>query len=671
MARRRIEFETDLIALCRRIGDEVSVLLVEESSPKRPAKVVDHFKCSTASLEERVLEARCGRLIAMLPSTATLVRTVHVPSGTALQVESAIRIEAEARLLGSAPAHRSGLGLISLGGPTPTGLVVAWPEALDPGLPEMMSEIDVTWVPEIACLALLAGDAPTTLTAVIDADGSTSAVVPTPHGPVFRATRGDSSRPAESRLRPLVAESLLGVDVEPSSIEQTASRLLEDVDPRLIDDSLLVSADAEAAIQPLIDRPLDDLGDLAPASARLLVAALGVARSDNAELAGLRRYEHREKPTLLGAVADRLSDGRTAVTIATIALLLLILSPLAFSGLRLMIMQGKVDDLGSLEDRVRRVENLKKVYQELDQQAWSVTKLLGDISNLMPEQIELVSVTITHGEPVTVTGVAKRDADMTGFDIVFDFNRRLRSSGVFLDEGPRPSIEQPDARGYSDFKVTAELADPLRPIRPKPEDDYAVLTYRDRRYGPVDDDGYLIVDPTARQDRIDSMIARGIDLTASLPPATAAVDSSSRARADSPSTQPPRRSTEAREDSGDDVAAETSSQDRSEARTEARSRGRDDVRSRDRGSSASRERDSSRGSGQSAPASRDSIRTKVIEIPESMSSEEIKTLSNAEAKARLAKIAGARNAPNATDEQKQSMKTEWDTLLNHIRETNP
>ena len=61
----------------------------------------------------------------------------------------------------------------------------------------------------------------------------------------------------------------------------------------------------------------------------------------------------------------------------------------------------------------------------------------------------------------------------------------------------------------------------------------------------------------------------------------------------------------------------------------------------------------------------------MIEIPETLSSEEIKTLSNAEAKARLAKIAGARNAPNATDEQKQAMKMEWDILLNHIRETNP
>jgi Tfp pilus assembly protein PilN len=667
MARRRIEFETDLIAFCRRIDDEASVLLVEESSPKRPAKVVDHFTCSAASLEERLLEARCGRLVAMLPSTATLVRTVHVPAGSALQVESAIRIEAEARLLGSAPAHRSGLGLISLEGPTPTGLVVAWPEALDPDLPEMTSEIDVTWVPEIACLALLAGDAPTTLTAVIDADGSTSAVVPTPYGPVFRATRGDSSRPAESRLRPLVAESLLGVNVDPGSIEQTVARLVEDVDRHLIGDSLLLPADADATIQPLIDRPLDDLTDLDPASARLLVAARGVARGDNAELAGLRRYEHREKPTFLGAVANRLSDGRTAVTIATIALLLLIISPLAFSGLRLMIMRGKVDDLGSLEDRVRRVENLKKVYEELDQQAWSVTKLLGDISNLMPEQIELVSVTLTHGEPVTVTGVAKRDADMTGFDIVFDFNRRLRSSGVFLNEGPRPSIEQPDARGYSEFKVTAEVADPLRQIRPNPEDDYAVLTYRDRRYGPVDDDGYLIIDPTARQERIDSMIARGIDLTASLPPAQAKVDSSSRARAETPSAPPPRRSSEAPKDSGEDVASAPPSRDRSEAR----SRDRDDARSRERSSTSGRARDTARNSGQSAPASRDSIRTRVIEIPETMSSEEIKTLSNAEAKARLAKIAGARNAPNATDEQKQAMKMEWDILLNHIRETNP
>ncbi|MBC02359.1 MAG: hypothetical protein CMJ34_03510 [Phycisphaerae bacterium] len=672
MARRRTELEPDLIALCRRRGDDVCVLLVQEQGSRTPSRVVEEFTCPPEGLESRILDARCGRVLAILPSTATLVRTVHVPSGGTLQVESAIRIEAESRLLGSASAHRSGLGLIGIEGPTPTGLIVSWPDGLDPGLPELAPEIDVTWIPEIACLAILAGDTPTSLAAVIDGDGSTAAVVPTPKGPVYRATRGIPSTSPEDRLRPLVAESLLGEDIDPSTVEQSVRSLLSGIDGRLIDGALLIPTDDESGVDQLVDQDITRFSGIDAASARLLLGALAASRGDNADLAGLRRHEHFEKPSFLGAMTHRLSDGRTAVAIATFALIMMILSPLAFSGIRLMIMRSKVDDLASLEERVRRVENLEKVYRELDRQAWSITKLLGDVSNLMPEQIELLSMTLTHGEPITVMGVAKRDADMSGTDIVFDFNRRLRESKLFLDYGPVPSIEQPDARGYTEFKLTAVLDDPLRPVQPRPENDYAVLSYRDRRYGPVDDDGYLIVDPDARQERLDAMIARGIDLSKPLPAMEAAPSSSSEApsssRADAGSSTPPSERTSS---SSSRASSEETETDIADART-SREPSRESTRSRDRASSSGRDRESSREGGSSdGPASRSSIRSRVIEIPEPLSSEEIETLSNAEAKARLAKIAGARNAPNATEEQKKALKDEWDSLLNRIRETNP
>ena len=681
MARRRTELEPDLIALCRRMGSDVCVLLVEEPSSKAPARVLDQFRCPVEELESRLLKARCGRILAILPSTATLVRTIHVPPGGALQVESAIRIEAESRLLGSASAHRSGLGFIGIEGPTPTGLIVAWPDALDPGLPELDPQIDVTWAPEIACLAILAGDAPTTLAAIIDPDGSTAAVVPTPKGPVYRATRGLPETSNENRLRPLVAESLLGEGVNPSTIESSVKELLEGVDDRLIDGALLIPSDAESNLANLVDRDLDQFNNVDPATVRLLLAALATSRGANADLTKIRRFEHRENPSFLGGLAHRLSDGRTAVAIATLALILLILSPLAFSGLRLMIMRNKVEDISALEERVRRVENLEKVYRELDRQAWSITKLLGDVSNLMPEQIELVSLTVTHGEPLLVMGVAKRDADMDGNAIVYDFTGRLRDSGLFGEEiGPVASIDEPDARGYTEFKLTGDLADPLRPLRLEPENDYAVLSYRDRRYGPVDDDGFLIVEPEAKEARIEAMIARGIDLDKPLPPMEAAASSSSsstRASSESTSRSSGSSASQSSEPSSNQSSSDRarssdrgSETDRASARP-SREQTRESTRSRDRASSSGRDRESTRDNDSSGPASRTSIRSRVIEIPTPLSIEEIETLSNAEAKARLAKIAGARNAPNATEEQKADLRTEWDALLNRIRETNP
>ena len=61
----------------------------------------------------------------------------------------------------------------------------------------------------------------------------------------------------------------------------------------------------------------------------------------------------------------------------------------------------------------------------------------------------------------------------------------------------------------------------------------------------------------------------------------------------------------------------------------------------------------------------------MIEIPEPLTPEEVAQLSNAEAKARLTKVASARSAPNATDDQKAALKSEWEMLLQRIRETMP
>ncbi|MEE2896308.1 MAG: PilN domain-containing protein [Planctomycetota bacterium] len=667
MARRRQESDPQLLAVCRLEGDEVHVLLVREGSGTGHA-TVDRFRCRESELEDRLLEASCSRVLAILPASSTLVRTVHVPaSSSALQVESAIRLEAESRLLGATPRHRSGIRLVGIETATPTGLVVAWPDTLEPGLESLGHDLDVHWIPEVACLALLAGDTPKGLTAFLDADGSTSAVVPSPKGPVYRVTRGRPGATPTERLRPLVVESLLAEGVDAGEIERVVSDLLSNLPS--IEGGMVASPDADDRIEGLVDRPLPDRHDPDGASMRLLVAALAIHSGADAEIASLRRHEFVEQPGFLGAMTSRLSDGRTAVAVTTLALLVLVLSPVAFAGLRLMVMNGKVADLDALERRVERVESLGMVYRELDRQAWSVTKLLGDISNLMPEQIELVSISLTHGEPVSLSGFAKRDGDMTGTDVVFEFNRRLRESGLFANAGPMPSIDPPDSKGYSEFTISAELDDPLRQVRPKAEDDYAVLTFSDRRYGPVDEDGYLIVDPEAREARIAELIDRGIDLERSIQLASAGTSSSGSAeRAGTPSRSTSSSRTSGRPSRGTASAGASAPSD-PEAPSEARANADEGTRESS-GSRASSTR--SRGSsGSSGPASRGDIRSRVIEIPEPLTPEEVAQLSNAEAKARLTKVASARSAPNATDEQKAALKSEWEMLLQRIRETMP
>ncbi len=659
MARRRTETDSDLIAVCRLQGGDARVLMIEGNPGDRHLQ--DRFTCPLHELDPRLSAAGCSRVLAVLPSSATLVRTIHVPAGGELQVEAAIRLEAETRMLGSAPDHRTGLACLGIAGPHPTGLVAAWPEGLDPGLPTLSGDTETTWVPEIACLAFLAGEQPDSVHALLDPDGSTTAVVPTPNGPVFRSSQGGQATDLSSRLRPLIVESLLAEGLAPDTIEAESERLLLECVEHDADGELLIDPASEIRIQSVVPNCLPAPGGRDGSADRLLLAAMGVADGSMKGLAGLRETEFRDRPGMLGGLIDRLSDGRTAIAIAFAAVLVLILSPLASSGLRLMIMKGKVEDLGALEAQVRQVENLGKIYRELDKQAWSITKLLGDISNLMPEQIELVSISLAHGEPLSISGVAKQDGDLSGTDIIFMFNRALRESGLFADAGPLSSIDEPDARGYTEFKITAELNDPLRPLRLRPEEDYAVLTFQDRRYGPVDDDGYLIVDPDDRKARIDALVARGVNLDRELPSIKSSVDPNAGVSV----PDEPRVADVAASDVTDAPATF-----RDRLRDFARTEGGSGSDERARGSSpvATRDRSSGLRSRGADPASRGAIRDKVIEVPEPLSSEEIDAMTVPEAKDRLGKVSRGRQVPGIDDETKIRLKSEFDLLMRRIRE---
>jgi hypothetical protein len=675
MARRRIESDPDLLAVCRRrdgAGEDVRVLLV-----RGDRSITDRFTCSVTELPDRLADAACSRVLAVLPGAATLVRTIHVPASSPLQVESAIRLEAEARLLGSAPRHRTGIGVLGGDGPHPTGIVVAWAEGLPGGIPVLEGHtapagLDVDRVPEIACLAHLAGPAPSGVVASLDGHGrgrTLSAVIPTSTGPVFRSSRGGDGD-LVTRLRPLIIESLLADGLQPSELQSTADRLLRDVPDRTVGSVLAIDEDTDRRLSEHHGSlPASD--DAHAAEDRILLAAIEVRLGALSALSRLRAEEVIEEPGVLRSLALRFSEGRTAVAVVFAAILMLVLAPLGSAGLRLWIMQAKVEDLATLEARVRESENRQKVYRELDRQAWSITKLLGDVSNLMPEQIEATSISLSHGEPMTISGVAKRDGDINGTDAVFEFNRRLRESGLFADAGPMPSIEPPDGRGYSEFKVTAELADPLRSLRMSPSEDYAVLSFSDRRFGPLDDDGFLIVDSEKKDARIAALIERGLAFDKPLPAmqsegdANAAVDEGG---TDVPpdvttaATDPESGETAiATEDAGTGALASASDRPARPTRPTPGSRtaeaGERDQRDRGAGGSSS-----------GAPASRGSIRTNVIEIPPPMTSEEIAALTEAEVADRLSKVASARGAGGLSEEDSERLKAEFRELLARQRE---
>jgi hypothetical protein len=646
MSKRRIEFDSNLTAVCRRRGDGFRVAILRGNGSKT---IEETFWCSPGDLRTRLETAQCGRILAILPSSASLVRTIHTPPGNPAQVEAAIRLEAEARMLGATPAHRSGISVLGRDSSHPTGLVVAWPEAIDVDFPALDPATEVRWVPEIACLAFLAGDGLDSLSAIVDADNAAiAAVIPTEHGPSFRAARNRErdTDGIESKLRPLVVESLLSEGVPPTRIESATESMFEGIQSRTIDESLVISPGADDLLRKTVKNASIAMDGSAPADDRIILAAVGVADGPLKTLAEMREFEVHERPSFVRGVANRLSEGRVAVAVGMVALILVLLVPLAGAGLRLMVMRAKVADLQILEAHVEKVDNLQKVYRELDRQAWSMTKLLGDVANLMPESIELESITIQHGEPLVIGGYAKASRDQSGADAVFDFNKRLRESGLLANSGPESSIEEPDGRGYTEFKITAEIDDALRLVRYTSDEDYAITSYSERRYGPVDSDGYLL-EGDAAQAAMDARIEAGLAGIGSIPSKRPVTGSSGRSSAVADDQAPET-----------DVAGDVQTEEPSASRTT-------------RGSNGST-RPSSRGAGSSSrsnPSSRSAARNFVTEVPDPISPEEIATLSNAEAKDRLSKVASAKLMPGLDDETKARLRAEFTLIMARVRET--
>ena len=646
MSKRRIEFESNLTAVCRRRGDRFRVAILRGNGSKAIEEI---FWCAPETLESRLESAKCGIILAVLPSSASLVRTIHTPPGNPTQVEAAIRLEAEARMLGATPSHRSGIAVLGRESTHPTGLVVAWPEAIEVDFPSLDPSFEVRWVPEIACLAFLAGEEPDSLSAILDSDHTAiAAVIPTEQGPSFRAARSREREDdgIEARLHPLVVESLLGEGASPASIDSAMKTMFRGIESRTIDHSLVIPPSADDLLRETVTNASIATDGQSPADDRILLAAVGVADGHLSTLAEMREDEVHERPSLIRGLANRLSEGRTAVAVGMTALILILLVPLAGSGLRLMVMRAKVADLQVLQAHVERVDNLQKVYRELDRQAWSMTKLLGDIANLMPESIELESITIQHSEPLVIGGYAKASRDESGADAVFEFNKRLRESGLLANSGPESSIEEPDGRGYTEFKITAEVDDALRLVRYAADEDYAITSYSERRYGPVDADGYLLEGDAAKA-AMEARIEAGLAGVGSLPATVPVTGTSGRSMASAA-------------DPDDDPAAEGDP----EAESSSASRST-------RGSSGST-RPSSRGgtaSSRSNPSNRSAARNFVTDIPDPISPEEVATLSNAEAKDRLSKVASAKLMPGLDDETKARLREEFTLIMARVRET--
>src|SRR5262245_33472791 len=78
-------------------------------------------------------EQRASQVLCVLPASCVICRNCSLPDAQADQLDQALRLQAEAHLLGMAPPHRLAMAVLpsAAGETSRNGLIMAWPETAE------------------------------------------------------------------------------------------------------------------------------------------------------------------------------------------------------------------------------------------------------------------------------------------------------------------------------------------------------------------------------------------------------------------------------------------------------------------------------------------------------------------------------------------------------------
>ncbi|MFZ9691334.1 MAG: hypothetical protein ACO3EP_04775, partial [Phycisphaerales bacterium] len=344
----------------------------------------------------------------------------------------------------------------------------------------------------------------------------------------------------------------------------------------------------------------------------------------------------------------RLSEPAFAIRFAIAAVVAAMVIPVAAAGLRVAILRSKLPDPQAFEDSMQDSERQLAVYRELEAQAWPFMKLLGDLSNCMPEAIEVESIVMGHGEPITIRGLAKPENDQTGADAILEMERRMRAAGVFDKITKR--WDPPDGRGVYEFSLSADVSRPTRPGRFTEAEDFAVTSLAERRYGPSARPASRTADDSERASSVDS--DEPASTTDPEPASTTRRSPTSSDRASAPPATLP----ETPISSGDP-------EDGGPAGADASATSGSGLPDRGIGRRRSSEESATTG-GRAVDVPDPSTTVAAVDYSDA----EIEAMSKAEAQTALGKVARARQSPGLDDAAKERLRTLFDKLLRRVRE---
>lgn len=434
--------------------------------------------------------------VIMLPGSEVICRTIAMPTGSKEQLEMALRLQIENLLLGGSARWRTDGAILpaTSADSARTALVVEWPNShkVPPALDDFIKSGATGFAPPIAGLVplttgALAMGARESLAIFLErSEGSISIAYSDGIKGALRIVREDGSDHEAWRASVVRAtcETLILADFSESAVDGVRAALEAALDTS--DDGLLAPLaggfDSFHALLP--GTPTDE--EWWRTSGVLAGMALAV-RSSLDRLCSLQAYEKVTRPGFFPHLLQLASTRKFAIRAAIAALVLLALFPPAASGARLLYLMWLLPEPEAFARVLDRSDQQGAMYLDYEKYAWPMTKLLGDVASTTPEGIELETISIAQGGPVSISGNAKPRGDSaSASEAILTMESQMRESGVF--DRVEKSWDAPNANGVIKFDLTAAIVKPsLVPNYPEAQD-FAKLTLRDRKYGPADSD---------------------------------------------------------------------------------------------------------------------------------------------------------------------------------------
>jgi hypothetical protein len=478
-----------VVAIVHRVGSSWRCLFANPhdsaTDQKQPDFLDAKIVTTDAELDALLQEKSPSQIFAILPGSSTVCRTTTLPDVGEDQIFEALRLQVEAKLLGQTSVHRRAFAALdpAIGETNRVGLIVAWPDNTAHSFPSCLNE--ARFIPDVASIAaLLGGFRPNEPTVLADpSDGTVTISISHANGTALRATREDCTTTDSFH------KGIVRVAHETASLHNHTDEFTDKLTAQL-GNALEQQRNAELLLllPPAITESASNRVSNTPSNDSTWWATWGIAVGGLLALTGslqtlttMRLDAKVIHPTLVQKLTERLENRTFALRLAFVAILLLAIGPALFVGVRLAMLEMRNPNIATHYASLVESRKQQIVYKELGKTAWPMTKVIADLTNNIPIGIEIESIRIDIGQPVSIRGRAIKADGKTAAELIASMQTNLQKTGMFKDI--TFAYDPAGTYGDREFDLWATVSDPLRRPKYDIEEDFGKWTLAMRQAG--------------------------------------------------------------------------------------------------------------------------------------------------------------------------------------------